>query len=196
MGAPSRLRAFGGAAGVLMLLQALAVGLYWAVEHGRAADRPGRPFEHEPLSGGEPAPDGALMRPDGSELRLGALRGRAVLLHVWATWCAPCRAELPALLDLGRELRRDGGIELVAVSVDESWDVVRAFFDGDVPPEVVRSSSPAFARRLGVSTLPDTFLVRPDGTLALRFTGARDWSAPEAKLLLAGHAGSGPANLK
>ncbi|WP_438021056.1 TlpA disulfide reductase family protein [Sorangium sp. So ce315] len=196
MGAPSRLRAFGGAAGVLMLLQALAVGLYWAVEHGRGADRPGRPFEHEQLSGAEPAPDGALARPDGSELRLGSLRGRAVLLHVWATWCGPCRAELPALLDLGRELRRDGGIELVAVSVDESWDVVRAFFDGDVPPEVVRSGSPAFARRLGVSTLPDTFLVRPDGTLALRFTGARDWSAPEAKLLLAGHAGSEPGNSK
>ncbi|WP_437738215.1 TlpA family protein disulfide reductase [Sorangium sp. So ce1335] len=192
MGASPRLRAFGGAAGVLMLLQALAVGVYWAVEHGRGADRPGRPFEHEQLPGAEPAPDEALLRPDGSELRLRSLRGRAVLLHVWATWCAPCRAELPALLDLGRELRRDGRIELVAVSVDESWDVVRAFFDGDVPPEVVLSGSPALARRLGVSTLPDSFLVRPDGSLALRFTGARDWSAPEAKLLLAGHAGVGP----
>lgn len=86
MGVPPRLRAFGGAAGVLMLLQALSIGLYWAVEHGRAADRPGRPFEHEQLSGAEPASDAALARPDGSELRLSSLRGRAVLLHVWATW--------------------------------------------------------------------------------------------------------------
>ncbi|WP_438030653.1 TlpA family protein disulfide reductase [Sorangium sp. So ce233] len=191
MGVSPRLRAFGGAAGVLMLLQALAVGLYWAVEHGRGAARPGRPFEHEQLSGAEPAPDEALTRPDGSELRLSSLRGRAVVLHVWATWCAPCRAELPALLDLGRELQRGGQLQLVAVSVDESWDVVRAFFDGDVPPEVVRAGSPALARRLGVSTLPDTFLVRPDGGLALRFTGARDWSAPEARLLLAGQAWTG-----
>ncbi|KYG03328.1 thiol:disulfide interchange protein [Sorangium cellulosum] len=192
MGAHPHLRAASRAAGVLMLLQALAVGLYWAVEHRRGAGRPGRPFAHEPLSGAELAPDEVLTRPDGSELRLSALRGRAVLLHLWATWCAPCRAELPALLDLGRELQRGGGVELVAVSVDESWEVVRAFFDGEVPPEVVRAGSPALGRRLGVSTLPDTFLVRPDGTLALRFTGARDWRAPEARLLVTGQAGSWP----
>ncbi|WP_437841637.1 TlpA family protein disulfide reductase [Sorangium sp. So ce1153] len=188
----ARLRAFGGAAGVLMLLQALAVGLYWAVEHRRQAERPGLPFAHEQLSGAEPAPDEVLARQDGSELRLSALRGQVVLLHVWATWCGPCRAELPALLDLGRELQRDGKLKLVAVSVDESWDVVRAFFDGEVPPEVVRAGSPALARRLGVSALPDTFLVRPDGSMALRFTGARDWSAPEARLLLTARAWSGP----
>ncbi|WP_437971980.1 TlpA disulfide reductase family protein [Sorangium sp. So ce260] len=188
MGAHPHLRAASRAAGVLMFLQALAVGLYWVVEHRRDPGTPGRPFAHEQLAGAEPAPDEVLTRPDGSELRLSSLRGRTVLLHLWATWCAPCRAELPALLALGRELQRDGRVELVAVSVDDSWEVVRAFFDGEVPPEVVRAGSPALGRRLGVSTLPDTFLVRPDGTMALRFTGARDWSAPEARLLVAGQA--------
>ncbi|AUX26926.1 thiol:disulfide interchange protein tlpA [Sorangium cellulosum] len=192
MSARARLRRIAAAAGVLVLVQALAVGLYWAVERRRDAERPGRPFAYERLDGTRPVPDAAFERPDGTSLHPGALRGRPVLLHFWATWCAPCRAELPRLLELGRELEEAGGLQLVAVSVDESWEVVRAFFGGEVPPGVVRAGSPAVQRRFGVSTLPDTFLVEEDGTMALRFTGARDWRAPEARALLMERERPGP----
>ncbi len=192
MSARSRLRVIAASAGVLVLAQALAAGIYWAVEHRREAERPGRPFAYEQLSGAQPVPDAAFEQPDGTLLRSGALRGRPVLLHFWATWGAPCRAELPLLLELGREVEQAGRLQLVAVSVDENWDVVRAFFGGEVPPGVVRAGSPAVQRRFGVSTLPDSFLVKADGTMALRFTGARDWRAPEAKALLMGQERAGP----
>ncbi|WP_437801838.1 TlpA family protein disulfide reductase [Sorangium sp. So ce693] len=186
MRARSRLRAIAAAAGVLVLVQALAVGLYWAVERRRGAERPGRPFAHERLHDGQRMPDATFEHPDGTLLSAAALRGRPVLLHFWATWCAPCRAELPRLLELGRQLEKAGRLQLVAVSVDENWDVVRAFFGGEVPPGVVRAGSAAVQRRFGVSTLPDTFLVEADGRMSLRFTGARDWRAPEATTLLLG----------
>ncbi|MGK4008347.1 TlpA disulfide reductase family protein [Sorangium sp. So ce1036] len=192
MSARARLRRIAAAAGVLVLVQALAVGLYRAVEHRRGAERPGRPFAYERLDGTRPVPDTAFERPDGTLLHAGALRGRPVLLHFWATWCAPCRAELPRLLELGRELEEAGRLKLVAVSVDESWEVVRAFFGGEVPPGVVRAGAPAVQRRFGVSTLPDTFLVEEDGMMALRFTGARDWRAPEARALLMERERPGP----
>ncbi|WP_437282566.1 TlpA disulfide reductase family protein [Sorangium sp. So ce375] len=183
----SRFRRIAATVGVLVLLQALAVGVYRAVEHRREAERPGRrPFAYEALDGAQPVPDAAFERPDGTLLHARALRGRPVLLHFWATWCAPCRAELPLLLELGREMEKAGRLQLVAVSVDESWDVVRTFFGGEVPPGVVRAGFPAVQRRFGVSALPDTFLVKPDGRMGLRFTGARDWRAPEATTLLMG----------
>ncbi|WP_437723534.1 thioredoxin-like domain-containing protein [Sorangium sp. So ce861] len=191
MSVRSRLRVITATAGVLILVQALAVGLYCAVEHRRGAERPGRPFAYEQLDGA-PVPDAAFEQPDGTLLRSGASRGRPVLLHFWATWCAPCRAELPLLLELGRELEEAGRLKLVAVSVDENWEVVRAFFGGEVPPGVVRAGSPAVQERFGVSTLPDTFLVNADGRMALRFTGARDWRTPEARALLIGQERPGP----
>ncbi|WP_437899963.1 redoxin family protein [Sorangium sp. So ce124] len=186
MTARSHLRAIVVTAGVLVLVQALAMGLYWAVERRHDAERPSRPFAYERLHAADPVPDATFEQPDGTLLRATALRGRPVLLHFWATWCAPCRAELPRLLELGRQLEKAGRLQLVAVSVDENWDVVRAFFGGEVPPGVVRAGSPAVQRRFGVSTLPDTFLVEADGRMSLRFTGARDWRAPEATTLLLG----------
>lgn len=192
MSARSRLRVIAATAGVLILVQALAVGLYWAVEHRRDAERPGRPFEYERLYGAPILPDVTFEQPDGKVLHSGALRGRPVLLHFWATWCAPCRAELPLLLGLSRELEKAGRLQLVAVSVDENWEVVRAFFGGQIPPGIVRAGSPAVQQRFGVSTLPDTFLVKADGMMAVRFTGARDWRAPEAKALLVGQERPGP----
>lgn len=186
MRARSRLRTIAVTAGVLVLVQALAMGLYWAVERRHDTERPSRPFAYERLHAADPVPDATFEHPDGTLLDAAALRGRPVLLHFWATWCAPCRAELPRLLALGRQLEKAGRLHLVAVSVDENWDVVRAFFGGEVPPGVVRAGSPAVQRRFGVSTLPDTFLVEADGRMSLRFTGARDWRAPGATTLLLG----------
>jgi thiol-disulfide isomerase/thioredoxin len=109
-------------------------------------------------------------------------------VHFWATWCPPCREELPALLALSRDLARGGRFELVAVSVDRDWKVVESFFGGSVPPEVVRDAKLSGARAYGVSFLPDSYLVDADGNVVLRILGARDWKSRAAKTSLAGHA--------
>src|SRR5262245_26405895 len=86
----------------IALVQGGAVLAYRWVERGRHAAGTA-PFSHERLTP-RPAPDLALLGADGSQRRLSDYRGRPVLLHFWATWCPPCKAELPALLALGAEL--------------------------------------------------------------------------------------------
>lgn len=124
-------------------------------------------------------PEVALERPDGASSMLSAHRGKWVLVHFWATWCPPCREELPGLLALGERLRSTGRFELVAISVDRDWDAVRTFFGGVVPRAVVRARDPDPHRRFGATTLPASYLLDPDGGLSEQFPGARDWETTE-----------------
>lgn len=114
-----------------------------------------------------------LERTHGPPTRIASIDG-PVLLHFWATWCAPCQRELPGLLALAAELE---GIEVVAVT-DESWEDVREFFNGDVPEWVARDPDGSLARALGVNDLPDTYLVDPAGVARSRISGPREWTDP------------------
>lgn len=107
--------------------------------------------------------------------------GGSYLLHFWASWCAPCRRELPALLEAAREL----DVTVVALSTDAEWAPVRAFFaNGAPPPEVLREPRGRLARTLGVSALPDTYLIDAEGRAIRRVAGARDWSRPALRAWL------------
>ena len=126
-----------------------------------------------------PIDEGAtLERASGARSALG---GGPVLLHFWATWCAPCRRELPALI----EAARASDARVLAISLDPAWPPVRAFFDGEAPPEVARDPSGELARALGVSSLPDSYLVDSEGRAVRRIAGALDWSAAAHRRWLA-----------
>lgn len=106
-----------------------------------------------------------------SELVFGS---RPVLLHLWATWCQPCREELPALLALdGREFR------VVAVALDPQWSSLEDYFDGEIPPQVALGNSSVVEKSLGVRSLPVTFLFQPEQSSSLVFEGARAWQDEE-----------------
>ena len=114
-----------------------------------------------------------------------AIAPRDGLLHVWATWCAPCREELPALIDAAR----DAGVPLVAVSVDENPASLTAFFPRGVPAEVVRD--PTIPSAVGVRDLPATFRVR-EGRLVERIDGAREWGGDGAREWLVRYGSQAP----
>ncbi|MCC7382057.1 MAG: TlpA family protein disulfide reductase [Deltaproteobacteria bacterium] len=174
--------------GALVLLQGVAVLIYLGVERSREVSEP---FEYERLKEARPAPALLLERPDGSVLDLAELRGRPTLLHFWATWCPPCKEELPALLELSRALPAESRPQVLAVSLDADWAAIRAFFGAEVPGAIVRDRSSDAHRTLGVSELPDTFLVTSSGVISVRFRGARRWSSRAARAFLRRELGPG-----
>src|SRR5262245_40432412 len=167
----------------LAAVQLIAVVVYRGVDR-RRREKASATFPYERLSGGG-APDALLVARDATSRRLSDLRGQPVLLHFWATWCPPCREELPGLLALGRELSGEGKLQLVALSLDQNWETIQSFFPGEIPAEVVRDEAGTAAKALGVSTLPDTYLLAPDGSALLRFQGPRDWRTTLARESLA-----------
>jgi len=149
---------------------ALLAALWFAACGERAA---------APIEPGLAAPEFALSRLGGGELALHELRGKVVLLNFWATWCAPCEQEMPAMQRLYVKLA-PLGLELVAVSEDDSPEVVERFRErlGLSFPILLDPKHEAAARYQSYR-YPETFLIDRSGVLVARYIGERDWDAPE-----------------
>ena len=181
--APRRRRLLAVAAAIIAV-QAVGVIAYLQLKEAREADTD-VPFRYERIDGVLPLPSIELLRHDGALQPPSELRGRPVLLHFWATWCPPCREELPGLL---RFARSRPGLRVIAVAVDDDWAAVGQFFDGDVPAEVVRDPSGVLVKQYGVGGLPDTYLLDRGGIARMRFAGARNWRSAAALRALDLHA--------
>jgi len=122
------------------------------------------------------APDFTLSTPSGASLSLAELRGKVVLLNFWATWCVPCRKEMPAIEALYQRYK-DRGLEVVAISLDKlAAAPVEAFVkEVGVTYRVALDPSWATARTYGVRGLPATFLIDRAGNVVMRELGERDW---------------------
>lgn len=125
---------------------------------------------------GKPAGDLAFSRvSDGTPHRLEDLRGQVVVLNLWATWCPPCRKEMPELNRL-QEAYRDRGVVVLTVS-DEPRDTLQAY-----TKEQPLSTMNVYAETLGwldMSGRPVSFVIDRDGTVREMFVGARDYEAFE-----------------
>lgn len=106
------------------------------------------------------------------------LRGPLVIAF-WATWCAPCRSEMPALERLSQRLR-ERGINVIGITLDDDLNLAREFVRSHrlTFPVYAEGGDPVLRSTSGVKTLPHTVLVTGDGTVAASLRGARDWDAP------------------
>jgi peroxiredoxin len=130
------------------------------------------------------APDFTLPTADGQQVALGQYRGKVVFLNFWATWCIPCREEMPALERLHQTYQ---GQDLAIISIDlkESAEQVKAFFDKHSLsfPALLDHNGTVFRDYL-VAGMPTTYLIGRDGTMLARGIGGRDWTRPEALQLI------------
>lgn len=124
---------------------------------------------------GKPAPDFEYTRADGSTVRLSDLRGKKVIINFWATWCLPCREEMPDL----QQVYEDHAGEVVIIGVNrlEAVDVIAPFAEEvDVTFDLVANPAGDIADRYGTVNLPTTYFIHSDGTVALRKIGVMDYA--------------------
>ncbi len=134
----------------------------------------------------EPASQEAFEDADGNAVTLARYRGQTVLVNFWATWCAPCRAEMPSLNALQQDL---GGEDFQVVTIATGRNplpAIRKFFDevglSDLP--VLRDPKRALSRDMGVLGLPASIILNKDGAEVARMTGDADWHSGDALMFL------------
>ena len=108
---------------------------------------------------------------------LSKLRGRVVVLNLWATFCAPCIEELPSLLALQRQMP---DLAVVAVSMDQDPDIYRRFLvQHHVDVLTVRDEDQRVNALYGTVQIPETYIIDKQGVLRRKFIGAQNWTSPE-----------------
>ncbi len=135
---------------------------------------------------GSELPDFAFADPAGKKLQLASLKGKPILLNLWATWCAPCLAEMPALDKLAAD--KGDALQVVTVSQDLAQaEKVAAFFADRKLTRLQPWLDPdnQLSDHYAANTLPTTILYDAAGREVWRFTGPREWGDAETEKLLA-----------
>jgi thiol-disulfide isomerase/thioredoxin len=130
---------------------------------------------------GAAMPDVTLIRADGGPLSLQAYRGTPTLVNLWATWCAPCIAEMPALDRLAA--REGGALDVILVSQDSGgWDDITPFLERVPVETAVVLADPGMQLSTGYAApgLPLTILYDANGEEVWRYAGPKEWDEPGA----------------
>ena len=146
--------------------------------------------QEAPATEGAQAPDFTLNDLSGRPVQLSSLRGKVVLLNFWATWCPPCREEVPSLLRLNQSLQGKA-FQMLAVSVDEGGrEAVQAFFrkQGAALPALLDTEGKV-SRLYGTTGVPETFVIDSRGVIVKKVLGPIDWSSAEVLSALDGMIG-------
>lgn len=132
------------------------------------------------------APDFSLPDRDGNIRRLSSFRGRVVLLNFWATWCLPCRSEMPSLEALYQTYKHQGFEVLTVASDVQGAEVVQPFVaQHHLTFLTLLDTTAHVTRTYGVTTLPTTYVLDRQGRLVTVEIGSRDWTKAEARALIA-----------
>ncbi len=136
---------------------------------------------------GATLPDFTLQNMDGSETTLSSLRGNWVLLNFWATWCVPCKAEMPAL-GKAYEKYKDNGGAILGINYKQNAKTVAKYLSSNkVPFPILLDPKGKLSKKLNVFALPTTFFIGANGSLlgthtgALTFDELDEWIADLAK---------------
>ncbi len=121
------------------------------------------------------APDFTLQDTSGKTHTLSDYRGRPVIINFWTTWCPPCREELPSMNRAWHMIEKEG-IAMLAINMGEDEDTI-FIFSADYPTDfpVLMDRSGEVIEQWPVKGLPTTYVIAPDGTIAYRAIGSREW---------------------
>ena len=156
---------------VMSILVALGAGFWFVLP-----DAPGTMHEGDVSA--------VLSLPDLQGQLQGLPKGEVVLLNFWATWCPPCRKEIPSMVELHKKLSAQG-LKIVAISVDKNREDLESFVkEQQMPFQVLHDADSIAARQYGVFRFPETFLIDRQGIVRHRLVGAVEWmSEPMIQVL-------------
>ena len=153
-----------------------------AADAVRAGDMRKLAFHASPVD----LPDVGLLDETDVPRTLADYKGQWVVLNFWATWCAPCRKEMPSLQALDAAMGDDFSVVTIATGRN-SVDAINAFFNeaGVTTLPKLRDPKSELARNMGVLGLPLTVILNPEGQEVGRLIGDADWASADAKAMLA-----------
>jgi cytochrome c biogenesis protein CcmG/thiol:disulfide interchange protein DsbE len=164
--------------GVLVVL-AVATGAVYFTRGGKQDSRENpKDVTKEVPKEGHPAPQFSLQDLGGRQVGLSDFRGKVVLLNFWATWCAPCRREIPSLERLYR-MRKDEGFEIVAVNTERASASKVASFVGEYGMSfpILLNPQGDVGSRYRVRAIPTSFLLDKNGVIRWQIVGGREWES-------------------
>jgi thiol-disulfide isomerase/thioredoxin len=139
-----------------------------------------------PLDPAFPAPDQPFFAPDGAEIRLTDFKGQVLVVNFWATWCAPCRVEMPSLNRLAAKLDKDPA-RVLTISLDRGGAAVAQKFLDEIKADRLTAyvdQGSALAGQLQVTGLPATLIIDRNGYIVARHDGPAEWDQPDAVALV------------
>jgi len=162
---------------LLLALIALAVGSTYYLSNLNSVPK------SEPVKlvgAGDVAPDFQLKDTEGRQVKLSDLRGKVVLLNLWATWCPPCKEEMPSMERLHTAMVGQDFI-MLAVNVEENAQTVVPKFLEETPYSfsILYDDEGVVQDLYGVSKFPESFIINKDGTIAEKVVGPLDWASPK-----------------
>jgi cytochrome c biogenesis protein CcmG, thiol:disulfide interchange protein DsbE len=129
-----------------------------------------------------------VMRSDTELKTLSDYRGQVILLNIWATWCDPCKKEMPSMERLHRDLK-DRGLAVVAVSIDkpDMESTIRQFVkDYDLTFDVLYDRAELFRAVYRYTGVPETYIINREGVIRRKWIGEDDWSSPGNRRFIEG----------
>jgi peroxiredoxin len=134
-----------------------------------------------PVADRPAAPDFALKDIDGKLRQLSENRGKVVLVNFWATWCPPCRREMPSMQRAWKQLKGEN-FEMLAINVGEDEDTIFGFTFStgvELTFPILLDRDAQVIKAWPVIALPTSFIVDPQGRIVYRAVGGREWDDPE-----------------
>jgi cytochrome c biogenesis protein CcmG, thiol:disulfide interchange protein DsbE len=169
---------------ILILFMMVLASVYWIKA------QPKQKIDINALISEQEKPEHAIhftaQNSKGVFISLNHFKGKPIILNFWATWCPPCVEELPELLQYAEWAKKNLGLEVVAVSVDESWSKIDDMFkkkklwpNKELPITILLDTAAEVPKKYGTSKFPESFFIDQQFKVVRKFVGPQRWASQE-----------------